>query len=247
MSSTELIARLEAAEAMIAAQNAKIALLEAPATKTLKIKAPKAEKVKKEPTNSSGPSEWNIFVSSTMKEMAASKGLLYASCADHKAFLAAAKDLGVKWGDAMKEASRRRDEAAGTDHAARVAKAAAKSAEKAAAREAKKAGAEEAPKKVRAKKVKTSAAPSAAPSAATSAAPSPAAFAALPTDKPEDAAALADFYDTVKDVGMDFLILDGVRYLLSTENKEVFEMEGCDMGERIGIFDEVLRAIDRTA
>lgn len=244
MSSTELIARLEAAEAMIAAQNAKIALLEAPATKTLKIKVPKAEKVKKEATNSSGPSEWNIFVSSTMKEMAASKGLLYASCADHKAFLAAAKELGVKWGDAMKEASRRRDEVSGADHAAREAKAAAKAAARAAAREAKNAGVE-APKKVRAKKVKTSAAPSASSSAAPT--PAPASFAALPTDKPEDATALADFYDTVKDIGMDFLILDGVRYLVNTENHEVFEMEGCDMGERIGIFDEVLNAIDRTA
>jgi hypothetical protein len=179
-----------------------------------------------------------------MKEMAASKGLLYASCADHKSFLAAAKELGVKWGDAMKEASRRRDEAAGTDHAAREAKAAAKSAARVAAREAKKAGAEEAPKKVRAKKVKTAAAPSAAASAAASPAP----YASLPSDKPEDAAALADFHDTLKGIGMDFLILDGVRYIVNTENHETFEMEGsCDMGERIGIYDEVLRTIDRTA
>ena len=66
-------------------------------------KKAKAVKVK----NSEGPKEWNIFVKSVQKEMAAESGVIYDSFShdnDDKAFKEAAKNVGATWLKARKEA-----------------------------------------------------------------------------------------------------------------------------------------------
>ena len=92
----ERIAALETQMAALMAEN-----------KSLKTK--KTKEVK-EVKNSTGPSEWNIFVRATWLEMAASAGVLMGEGANaEKEFKAAAKEAGASYQAAMKEASRRRD------------------------------------------------------------------------------------------------------------------------------------------
>jgi hypothetical protein len=98
----ERIAALETQMAALMAEN-----------KSLKTKKTKEVKEVKEAKNSTGPSEWNIFVRATWLEMAASAGVLMGEGANaEKEFKAAAKEAGASYQAAMKEASRRRD---GTD------------------------------------------------------------------------------------------------------------------------------------
>lgn len=79
--------------------------------KSLKTsKKTKEVKEVKEAKNSTGPSEWNIFVRATWLEMAATAGVLMGEGANaEKEFKAAAKEAGASYQAAMKEASRRRD------------------------------------------------------------------------------------------------------------------------------------------
>jgi hypothetical protein len=95
----ERIAALETQMAALMAEN-----------KSLKTKKTKEVKEVKEAKNSTGPSEWNIFVRATWLEMAASAGVLMGEGANaEKEFKAAAKEAGASYQAAMKEASRRRD------------------------------------------------------------------------------------------------------------------------------------------
>ena len=92
-------------------------------------------KAKKE-ANSPSLSDWNVFVKATWREMAAAKGVfLDATATDseaaYKEFKVAANKEGVTYQAVMKEASRRKDEREGVDHAEKLAKKAAASEKRA--------------------------------------------------------------------------------------------------------------------
>lgn len=98
------------------AQCQEIAVLFAPAPPSeAKTKAPKE---KKPVTNSTGPTEWNVFIQATWRSMAADSGVLFedfeGETAD-KDFKEAAKKAGITYQGVMKEASRRKAEAEGRD------------------------------------------------------------------------------------------------------------------------------------
>jgi hypothetical protein len=243
-----LMERLQACEAEIATLRA-----EKKSSASAKPKAEKAEKVKKT-SSSEGPTEWNIFVKATMKEMTAEKGVIYDSffkegveAKDAEAeYKKASKLVGVIWQGAMKEASRRKDEMDGKDHAAELA---AKAAKKAAAAAKKEAKGEAKPKKEskkepKAKKAKAEAKPEAE---AEKAEAEPITFEALPEDKAEDQAAMAEFAAEIAASDMEFKIVGGKRYIIDTASSEMYETTGLEIGERIGIFDEELGEIDLSA
>jgi hypothetical protein len=234
-----LMERLQACEAELATLRAE--------KKSSKPKAEKAEKVKKT-SSSEGPTEWNIFVKATMKEMTAEKGVIYDSFfkqgvtaeASEAEFKKAAKLVGVIWQGAMKEASRRKDMAEGKDHDAELA---AKAAKKAAAAAKKEAKGEAKPKAKKSKKTKAE--PEAEAEAEAKA--EPVSFESLPEDKPEDQQAMAEFAAEIAASDMAFKIVGGKRYIIDTVSSEMYETNGLEIGDRIGIFDEELGEIDLTA
>ena len=229
MSTEDLIARLQAAEAKIAELTA--------------VKEPKAKKPKEKGTKAPPSQDWNIFVLATYKEMAASAGVLYDSFiaggdaeGGHKAFLAAAKAAGVIYRDVMQEAGKRRDEASGMDDAAKAAKIAKKEANRLHRAQKvadKKAGIVKEPK---AKEPKAKEPRSKAPKM------KKVAFEALPSDAPEDAEKMAEFHKDLLSAEMDFKIIDGVRYIVCNDG-EVYEIDDCEMGESVGIYDATLQTI----
>ena len=236
-----LMARLQACEAEIATLRA-----EKKSAPSSKPKAEKAEKVKKT-SSSEGPTEWNIFVKATMHEMTAEKGVIHDSFfkegveaeAAEAEYKKAAKLVGVIWQGAMKEASRRKDLAEGKDHDAELAAKAAKKALTAAKKEAK--GEAKPKKEPKAKKAKAEAKPEAEE------AKEPISFEALPEDKAEDQQAMAEFATEIAASDMEFKIVGGKRYIIDTASSEMYETNGLEIGDRIGIFDEALGEIDLSA
>lgn len=100
------ISKMSSIDQRIAALETQMAALMAE-NKSLKT-ANKSKEVK-EPKNSSGPSDWNIFVRSTWMEMAASAGVLMGDGENaEKEFKEATKKAGASYQMAMKEASRRK-------------------------------------------------------------------------------------------------------------------------------------------
>jgi len=76
--------------------------------KPKKVSKAKKEKEKKV-TNETGPSEWNVFLNSVWRTMAASHGIVCEDANEFKkAVRAAGKDSGFTYQDAMKEASRQK-------------------------------------------------------------------------------------------------------------------------------------------
>jgi len=223
-----LMARLEACEAEIstlrcAKQDAK---QDAKQKAKKSSKEPSSPKEEKKTSTSCGPTEWNLFVKTTMREMAAAKGVLYDSFfaggdvdGGDAAFKAAAKEAGVNWQCALKEAARRKNEMEGRDHEEEQAKKEAKKAAAAAKKEPKE------PKEAKPKKEKKVKA--AAPEAEAS---------------PE-----TDFEKELAASNMVFKTIAEVRYIFDKDSSEVYETTGTTFGDRVGIFDAVTGEIDRSA
>ena len=68
----------------------------------------KPKKTKKEPTNASGPTEWNVFVHETLISMAAEAGIIQSDFESEAVFRKAVKDAGITRQMAMTEGSRRK-------------------------------------------------------------------------------------------------------------------------------------------
>ena len=230
-----LMARLEACEAEISALRS--AKQDAAKQDAAKQDAKTSKKSSKEPSSpkekktstSCGPTEWNLFVKTTMREMAAAKGVLYDAFfaggdvdGGDAAFKTAAKEVGVNWQGALKEAARRKNEMEGRDPAEEQAKKEAKKAAAAAKKEPKEAK-EAKPKEAKPKKEKKA-----------------------KTPEPE-ADAEADFEKELAASNMVFKTIAEVRYIFDNDSSEVYETTGTTFGDRVGIFDTVTGEIDRSA
>jgi hypothetical protein len=172
-------------------------------------------KVKRAPTNVTGPVAWNEEVLAVFKDMGAKLGVVYAECKDHKDFLASCKALGVTRSDAMKEASRRRKEAS----------ASMSSSEEILSTP---------PKRKASKKAQDEQAPG-APEKLKSLPD----IERLPSDTAKDLQLLADWQAEVTDAGMRYQVIKGVRYLVELATNEVITLDYVgQMGPRIGTLNE---------
>ena len=112
---SSLIARLNALEAEVKELRA--------ITESYKAKE-KTVKVKKATTNETGPAEWNVFLNTVWREMAADHGIVCEDAAEFKKEVSSyGKDSGFSYQEAMKEASRRKAALEGTVPKVKVAKA----------------------------------------------------------------------------------------------------------------------------
>jgi len=172
-------------------------------------------KVKRAPTNVTGPVAWNEEVLAVFKDMGAQLGVVYAECKDHKDFLASCKALGVTRSDAMKEASRRRKEAsASTSPSEEILSTPPK---RKASKKAQKEEAPGAPEKLK----------------------SLPDIERLPSDTAKDLQLLADWQAEVTDAGMRYQVIKGVRYLVEIATNEVITLDYVgQMGPRIGTLNE---------
>ena len=112
MASMSVLARLAALEAEVTELRA--------ITESYKAKD---KKVKKATTNETGPTEWNVFLNTVWREMAADHGIVCEDPAEFKKEVAShGKDSGFSYQAAMKEASRRKAALEGTVPKVKVAK-----------------------------------------------------------------------------------------------------------------------------
>jgi hypothetical protein len=179
-------------------------------------------KVKRAPTNVTGPVAWNEEVLAVFKDMGAQLGIVYDECKDHKDFLASCKALGVTRSHAMQEASRRRQLLTG-----------ASPSKKSPAKERLATIPEEMlstpPKRKAAKE--TPGAPEKPKSLPE--------FERLRSDTAKDIRLLDEWLAEVTDAGMRYQIIKGVRYLVEVTSLEVIELEYIgQMGPRIGTYNE---------
>ena len=209
-SADEKKAWVEAAQEVIAEH--------APASASPKKAAAKEPKAKRATTNVDGPKEWNAFVNSVQREMAAAAGV--DTELTEKDFKEAAKKAGAGWQEALKEAAiRKRMLEKGEERS--VAEAALK--EEKAAQKAKKAAKGE-EKEVKPKK--TAAAPK--PKKAKKAEPS--------------------LEEQMAELGMSVREVDGQKYIVDDESGEAFTLEeDGSFGERVGIYDADAGLIDASA
>jgi hypothetical protein len=190
-------------------------------------------KVKRAPTNVTGPVAWNEEVLSVFKDMGAKLGVVYAECKDHKDFLASCKALGVTRSHAMQEASRRRQESGASP------------SKKSPAKERLTSIPEEAsvlstPPKRKGAKAKAEEAPG-APEKPKSLPE----FERLRSDTAKDIKLLSEWLAEVTDAGMRYQIIKGVRYLVEVANNEVIVLEHVgQMGPRIGTYNEATGEIE---
>jgi hypothetical protein len=221
----------------------------APASKKKKVRAV---------SNREGPKEWNTFVTAILREMAATEGVDHSSFfedvdeADAEAmkkaeasFKLAAKKAGVTWQDALKEASRRKDEAEGVDHSEKEAKKEAARKKRAAAKKAADAESDSEseappPKKEKKSKKEKKEKKSAGGAASASSAPS------VPSDP------RAAFLAELESVDMTIISLeDGSEFIAEKDGGEAFML--CEdggafsMGERVGVWDKDSNEIDYDA
>ena len=185
---------------------------EVPATKDKKEK--KAVKDKKE---SKGPTEWNVFVKATQKEMAAAKGVLMAAGEEgEKVFkaVAAKKDSGFGWQTAMKEASRRKDELEGRDHSVKEAK-------KEEAKAAKKAKKEESESEEE---------DSGSGSSGSS-----------------ESGEGSELEKQIASLDMEIKTIGGIKYIVDAAGGDAYLLENDTFGDRAGAYDGKMGTIDLTA
>ena len=173
-------------------------------------------KVKRAPTNVTGPVAWNEEVLAVFKDMGAQLGVVYAECKDHKDFLASCKALGLVRAGAMQEASRRRKEAS----------ASMSSSEEILSTP---------PKRKSSKKVQAEQEAPGAPEKPKSLPE----IERLPSDTAKDIRLLAEWLAEVTDAGMRYQIIKGERYLVDVASCEVIELEHIgQMGPAIGRLNE---------
>jgi hypothetical protein len=182
-------------------------------------------KVKRAPTNPTGPMAWNDEVLAVFKDMGAQLGVIYDECKDHKDFLASCRELGLVRSQVMQEASRRRHEVTGST--------------KSPAKERLATIPEEMlstpPKRKSSKKVQAEQEAPGAPEKLKSLPE----FERLPSDTAKDIRLLAEWHAEVTDADMRYQIINGVRYLVSVISREVIELEHIgQMGPTIGRLNE---------
>jgi hypothetical protein len=111
MASMSVLARLAALETEVTELRA--------ITESYKAKDKKVKKT----TNETGPAEWNVFLNTVWREMAADHGIVCEDPAEFKKEVAShGKDSGFSYQEAMKEASRRKAVLEGTVPKVKVAK-----------------------------------------------------------------------------------------------------------------------------
>jgi hypothetical protein len=186
-------------------------------------------KVKRAPTNVTGPVAWNEEVLAVFKDMGAQLGIVYDECKDHKDFLASCKALGVTRSHAMQEASRRRHEANPS------------------ASPSKKMPAKERLATIPEEMLSTP--PKRKPAKETPGAPekpkSLPEFERLRSDTAKDIRLLTESLAEVTDAGMRYQIIKGVRYLVEITSLEVIEIEQIgSLGPRIGTYNEATGEIE---
>ena len=173
-------------------------------------------KVKRAPTNVTGPVAWNEEVLAVFKDMGAQLGVVYAECKDHKDFLASCKALGLVRAGAMQEASRRRKEASASMSSSEeiLSTPPKRKASKKAQAEQEAPGAPEKPKSL----------------------PD---IERVRSDTAKDLQLLADWQAEVTDAGMRYQVIKGVRYLVELATNEVITLDYVgQMGPRIGTLNE---------
>jgi len=176
-------------------------------------------KVKRAPTNPTGPMAWNEEVLAVFKDMGAKLGVVYAECKDHKDFLASCKALGLVRAGAMQEASRRRG---GPPKKSPTKELLATIPEEASAPSTP-------PKRKASKKAQEE-----APGAPEKPKNLPE-IERLPSDTAKDIRLLAEWLAEVTDAGMRYQIIKGERYIVEVASCEVIELEHIgQMGPTIG-------------
>ena len=176
-------------------------------------------KVKRAPTNVTGPVAWNEEVLAVFKDMGAQLGIVYDECKDHKDFLASCRELGLVRAMAMQEASRRRGGPPKKERLATIPEEILSTPPKRkASKEA--PGAPEKPKSL----------------------PE---FERLRSDTAKDIRLLTEWLAEVTDAGMRYQIIGGVRYLVEVTSLEVIEIEQIgSLGPRIGTLNEATGEIE---
>lgn len=184
--------------------------------------AKKPAKEKRATTNTEGPKDWNVFVNSVQREMAAAAGVAVDELSE-KELKEAAKKVGAGWQAALKEAAiRKRMEETGVDRSA--AEMTLKE-EKDAKKEKKAAKGEKAEKK-----------------------PKAVAPTATPKKVSKKKAAEPTLEEQMAELGMSVREVDGVKYIVDDSSGEAFTVnEDGSFGDRVGIYDADAELIDTTA
>lgn len=184
-----------------------------------KAAAPK----KRATTNTEGPKDWNAFVNSVQREMAAAAGVDVDGLSAEE-LKEAAKKVGAGWQAALKEASiRKRMLEKGEERSVAEAALAAEKSEAKAKKAAKKEGMEEKP--AAAKKA-----------------------AAAPKPKKAKKAATPSLEEQMAELGMSVREVDGVKYIVDDASGEAFTVnEDGSFGDRVGVYDADAKLIDTSA
>ena len=202
--------------------------------KVVSVAEAEAKLKTKRTSTSVGPSEWNVFVNATWREMAADKGVLFDADADdaEKAFRKAAAAVGVTYQGALKEASRRKENKEGMTPAEKAEKAEKKAAA-AAKRTEKKAVTKPVEKKAAAKPVEE--AEESASEAEEESASESASEAGEQTFEAEMAS-----------LDMVFKVINGKTYIVEEKGGEAYTHTKGDtsFGPRAGIYDAETGEID---
>lgn len=214
---TELLNRLAALEAQMADLKMENEMLKTAMPVSNSKKSPKA---KRTTTNAEGPKDWNSFVNSVQREMAASAGVDMDGLSE-KEFKESAKKMGAGWQVALKEAAiRKRMMEKGEERS--VAEVSLKE-EKAATKMKKVDKKEE--KVATPKKTKTVTTPK-------------------ETVKKSIGASLEK---EMAELGMSVREVEGVSYIIDDASGETFTInEDGSFGDRVGIYDAEIGSIDTT-
>jgi hypothetical protein len=177
-----------------------------------KRKAIKREK--RDPTNPSGPTAWNDFVSTTWRSMVEDKG---HEIPEEKAdFLKVAKEAGITYQDALQEAKVRKADMEGREVTEKVKKVKEPKAEKTEKKVEKKESKaekktekkEESKSKPKAKKEKT------------------------------EEEINSELKAAFEEMGMEEIIIDGTTYYMDKDTNNVFEKTGeYEFGDLVGVYD----------
>jgi hypothetical protein len=192
----------------------------APAAAAAAKKPAKEPKAKRATTNADGPKDWNAFVNSVQREMAAAAGVDVDGLSVEE-LKEAAKKVGAGWQAALKEASiRKRMLEKGEERSVAEAALAAEKSEAKAKKAAKKEGEEK---------------------------PAPKKAAAAPKPK-KSKKAEPSLEEQMAELGMSVREIEGVRYIIDDASGEAFTVnEDGSFGDRVGIYDADAELIDTTA
>jgi hypothetical protein len=222
----------------------------AKASKASKAATPKAKASAPKPRNAPKFNAWNDFVLATQKDMALVFGIVYASFPTHTAFIKAASEKGCGRVAAMKEASRRREEATGEEaFVKKRAKAWAAYVEANPLVEEATTYRQRQLNRLRTQMIEDGdivlpVAPLEAPKEAPKAAPKPVPEA--PKAAPKEAPKAPEALEAKPTHSLKGITVNGCEYWLNTLTDEAFYNDSGDVGERAGLYDKETEEIDDT-